>query len=166
MNQTQQVLFLDDLDRFAKLAPPHRRYRVALAAGVVRGTVARGDDTAAFVMFDRLRDLVVPDPTADERARQMVFDIAAGRWADYIVIAHRCELWARGLLYLTGTAELDRKARACAEAFGHREWCDDPRHPVWQMLREVSALTEKDHAEDRKEAQQGRPAAVRPTPRG
>jgi hypothetical protein len=165
VNETQQALFHEHLDRLAKRAPPRRRYRVALAAGVVRGTVARGDDTAAFVMCDRLRDLVVPNPTPDEIARQTVFDIAAGRWADYIELAHECEVWARGLLEQTGTDELDRKARACAEAFGHPEWCQDPRHPVWQMFREVAAATEKDHAENQ-EAEQGRPAAVRPTPRG
>ena len=153
MNDTQKALFLDDLDRLTRLAPPQRRYRVALAAGVVRGTVARGDDTAAFVMRDRLRDLVVPNPDPNERAAWTVFDIAAGRWADYIARAHECEVWARGLLEQTGTDDLDRKARACAEAFGHPEWCEDPRHPVWQVFREVAATTEKPHAEDQKEAQ-------------
>ncbi len=152
MNETQKALFLDDIARLARLATPRRRYRVALAAGVVRGTVARGDDTAAFVMRDRLRDLVAPNPDPNERASQTVLDIAAGRWADYIALAHQCEIWARELLDHTGTDELDRKTHACAVAFGHPEWCEDPRHPVWQVFREIAATTEKDDAEDQKEA--------------
>ena len=164
MNHTQRTRLYAEVDLQAKLATRATIYRAALIVGVIYGEAEQGAYQAAFLALEQLRDLVAPAPTHREHLRRRLVDIGAGRWADYIELAGACEDWARKTLKLTGTGDLDRKTRACAEAFGHSEWCDDPNHPVWQVTRAIAALLEKDHAHE-EEGQQGRPAAVRPTPR-
>ena len=165
MNPKQRILFLHEVECQAKLATPANGYRAALIMGVIRGEAAKGNDLAAFLALEQLRDLLAPDPSHREHLRRRMVDIGAGRWFDYIELASKCEDWVRETLRLTGTNDLDRKARACAEAFGHPEWCDDPNHPVWHVMRAIAALMEKDYAHQDEEAEQGRPAAVRPTTR-